>query len=251
MYCWIHVCGGGDSLREIAEEIKYSFLEVFMLQALGVGRWCSNHGAVWYVSVLFVVSVVAYILLMKLDRRSMLYICFLGISLGIASKMLFGDWCIASYQIANRQTLVPGLIRGISEISLGIICFYWGQKISEKELFKKYCCIWNMVEIFLMSGVIFYLYFHLENEILVTALIAMGTILSFWCEHPWIDGANKELRCCGRITYAIYLNHPIFILLLGGNGTVNWGVLFLIVTLYSVGTYVIIRKISAYGSKYI
>lgn len=247
MYCWMWV--EGYSLSEITVEFKYSLLEIFMLQALGVGRWCSNHGAVWYVSVLFMVSVVAYTLLVKLDKRSILCVCFLGIILGIVSKCFFGNWCIATFQIANRLTLIPGLIRGISEISLGIICFYLGEKISENKIIKEYYWIWNAVELFLMSGVIIYLYFHLKNEILVTTLIAISTMLAFWCEHPWITGANRALKCGGKITYAIYLNHPLFILLLGDNGSVKWGILFLIVTLYSVGTYVVIRKISVYGCK--
>lgn len=236
---------GQHSLNEVVLELKHSILEIFMLQALGIGKLCSNHGAVWYVSVLFILGIGLYTCAIKMRKRNLLFLCIFNIFVGIFSKYLFGDWNIVTYKIDYKLTLLPGIIRGLSEMSFGIILFLTGLIVIKTKIFKYYF-FWNIIEMVLMFSIIIYLYFHLDNQILITILIGLITFLSFWCEHLYLLKFRELLKNLGKITYPIYLNHPLFIFLLGDNGRVKWSFLFVIVSLYSIGTYVVVDRLT-YG----
>ena len=209
-----------------------------MLQALFYGDMCTNHGAVWYVSVLLIVTIVLSSVL-KGNRCIKLSAVTLFIMLGLFSKSFFGEWCIATYNINGNLTLWPGIIRGLSEMSVGIAVFYLGRKIQVFFLQYRRSCI--MLETVIMVIIIVYTYFRLDNQLIIIVGLSIALMFSFYTQHSIGDLEKKVLGKWAKVTYAIYLNHPVLILLFKNNLKLHE--LLIIVTIYSFITSAIIDRI--------
>lgn len=234
----------GYSFTQLLVEIKHSVLEIFMVQILGLGDYASNHGAVWYVSSLFVSSIILYavldiknrhvdnknIMLMRLSTGQQTLL-LLFIIMGYCSKFIFGDMCIATYESKYGLSLIPGLIRGISEMSVGIESYLLGAWLDNKGFFNKYRGLWIGLELMIIASTIIYTYYRLDRYVLVIMMFAVSVIIGFFVEHN--EAFSKLTSKFSRYTYPIYLNHPIVLII-----CVNlplWGVL-VIVTVYSMLT---------------
>lgn len=227
--------GGYNS---VVTELRYSFLEIFMLQILGIGDYATNHGAVWYVSALMVSSILLYggLKLIGKDRRKRNLFCIICMIGGWCSQFVFGQMCIVTYDSEMGLCLMPGLIRGISEMAVGVECYYIGKWMMNRGIFEKYGKALITIEIFVMVMVTAYTRMNLKNYVSIILAYACVIIISFFAKHNWMFRYFNKWE---RYTYAIYLNHPIILILLDGRSL--WMVLA-IVTGYSIITTKMIEK---------
>lgn len=220
-----------------------------MVQILGFGDWASNHGAVWYVSSLFVSSQILYAVLnikyrsndnkkkMKLSvGQYALLLIF--IIMGYCSQFIFGDMCIVTYESKYGFCLIPGLIRGISEMSVGIESYFIGTWLNNRGIFNKCRELWIGLELMIMTSTILYTFYRLDKYFLVITMFAISVTIGFFVEH---NKTFSEITSkLSLYTYPIYLNHPIVLILC--TNMPLWGVL-VIVTFYSMLTVVIVDRI--------
>ncbi len=233
------ISGGGWNY--VAEKLRRSILEILMLQIMGIGYYATNHGAVWYVSALVVASIFLYGMLKligesKEKRNVFCAVCMIG---GWCSQFAFGQLCIVTYDSEYGLCLIPGLIRGISEMAVGIECYYLGKWMCHRKIFEKYGKVFIFIEVLVMVAVMVYTKKHLDNHIFIILAYAVVITISFFAKHGSIFCCFNK---CERYTYAIYLNHPIVLILFEGKPL--W-VILAVVTGYSVITTKMIGKIKS------
>lgn len=229
---------GGWNVSRILTELRNSVLEIVMLQSLGIGEFAKNHAAVWYVSTLFISSLILYaiIRIRKCIIKIILFITFIGI--GYFSQYIFGAMCIITYNSPYGICLLPGLVRGISEMSLGICCYYVGRYLKKKNVWNT-SHRWNMLEMICMMAVIIYTYIYLNNHIYIILAFCVAITISFFSEHKLL--ANTRINKFSGITYAIYLNHITILILFEGYSLI---VILFVVTLYSYFTNLLIISLT-------
>ena len=86
----------GGGIAGLIQVIRKSMLEICMLQILGIGDYASNHGAVWYISSLFLSRIFLYGCLQRLSKRKNFFILVVLILLGYFSQFLFASLYIAT-----------------------------------------------------------------------------------------------------------------------------------------------------------
>lgn len=229
--------GGGYNF--IVSELRRSILEIIMLQIVGIGDYATNHGAVWYVSALVVSSILLYggLKLIGKSRRRRNVFCIICMFGGWYSQFVFGQMCIVTYNSEMGFILIPGLIRGISEMAVGVECYYAGKWMENRKIFEKYGKILVFIEVLVMMVVTAYTRTHLKNYIFIIMAYACAVTISFFVEHNSIFLVFNKWE---RYTYAIYLNHPIILILFEGRAL--WMILTL-VTLYSIITTMIFERL--------
>lgn len=228
-----------DAVR-IFHELGESILEIGMLQILGIGNLATNHGAVWYVSALFISSIVLYMILTLIPERICFIIFIIFWSVYYFSQFYFGSLCIVTWESKYGVCLIPGLLRGFGEVSLGIICYYLGIKLKKIGLYSRYRVQCIVLEYILMAVIIIYSRFYLDNQIFIIMFYSMVISVSFFTEHRLPVGIKKMFAKISTYTYAIYLNHPLILILFRGYSLLGT---FFIVTGYSIITQKIISKI--------
>lgn len=167
-------------------------------------------------------------------RNVFCMICMIG---GWCSQFVFGKMCIVTYNSEMGLILIPGLIRGISEMAVGVECYYAGKWVKNRKIFEKYGKILVFIEVLVMIAVTIYTRTHLKNYIFIIIAYACAATISFYAEHHLIFHVFNKWE---RFTYAIYLNHPIILILFEGRAL--WMVLT-IVTLYSIITTMIFERL--------
>lgn len=228
----------GGGYKFVVAELRRSIFEILMLQIVGIDYYATNHGAVWYVSALVVASIFLYGILRSIgkDRRKRNIFCAICIIGGWCSQFMFGQLCIVTYDSQWGLCLIPGLIRGISEMAIGVECYFLGKWLKHRKVFEKYGKILVFIEVLVMITITFYTKMHLEKYVFIILAYACCIIVSFFAEHALIF---RYFNLWERYTYAIYLNHPIVLVLCAEKSL--WIVL-LIVTGYSIITTKLIEK---------
>lgn len=236
---FVLILDNGGGIMGLLQVLRKSLLEICMLQIIGIGDYASNHGAVWYVSSLFISSVFLYGCMKFLSYKVHLFIFLVFIALGYFSQFLFGSMCITTWESPLGFCLLPGLIRGLSEMSLGILCFYIGRMLDERGMWRKKREFLIGMEILSMSFIVLYTYKHLDNHVLILALFCIAVTTGYFCEHGLLSHAL--IKKFSLFTYPVYLNHPIWLIILGNHCPIF--IVLLVVTFYSVITYYILKKL--------
>lgn len=232
--------GGGVKFSQLFLELRYSILEIFMLQILGIGNYAKNHGAVWYVSALMISTVFLYGLLKRFGTKKSirLLMCIVCIFVGYCARFVFGDMCIVTYETSEGLCLIPGLVRGISEMAIGIECYYIGKWLTNKGIFEEKRKQWIIIEVVIMTILTVYTRWKLDCHVGVIFSYAIIAVIAFFVRHN--ERFSRYSNKLGKYTYAIYLNHPIILIICAEQKL--WIVL-LIVTIYSIITTESIDKI--------
>lgn len=235
----------GEGYEFVIAELQRSALEVLMLQIIGIGYFATNHGAVWYVSALVVASIFLYgiLRLIRKNRRKRDMLCIAFIMGGWCSQFIFGQLCIVTYDSKWGLCLIPGLIRGISEMAVGIECYYFGKWMKSKKIFDKYRKSLVFIEVLVMMSVTIYTRENLKNYVFIIMAYACAIIISYFVEHGLFFWMFNRWE---RYTYAIYLNHPIILILLKERPL--WMVLT-VVTVYSIITTMIFDRLKEISNR--
>lgn len=236
---YVLIFDNGGGISGLIHVIGKSILEICMLQIVGIGDYASNHGAVWYISSLFLSSIFLYGCLKRLSKKGCFFILVFLIAIGYFSQFLFGSMCIVTWESPIGFCLLPGLIRGLSEMSLGILCFYLGRIFDEKGIWKRKKEVLIGIEFLCMLIVVIYTYKHLDNYVLVLALFCVAVTIGYFCQHNILSCAL--IRKFSFLTYPIYLNHPIWLIILGS--ACPFFIVLFIVTVYSAVTYSVLKRL--------
>lgn len=230
------VLGVKNNLTYIVYELKKSFLEIFLLQIFGVGQYSTNHGAVWYLSVLLVSSYIVYALL-YCDKKMFLYVFGIIFSIGgylylwTKHGTIISGWDSSESIFANSA-----FVRGLAGVSTGVLLYYCPKlKVSDKLL-----RIYEILEIlsFVLSYVIAIL--GKNSSIICLVLLTLNVYISLCISHKTPLFNNRIILYFSRLSYSLYLTHPLFVDLLSVEylGISNLGirllVYFVITTLFSV-----------------
>lgn len=236
---------GGNGTQFLAE-IKHSVLYIFMLQILARGDYAVNYGGAWYVSSLFISSIILYAVFNlqyeKKIKKIGLFKCVLFIIfiiMGYCSQFIFGKMCILSYESKRGLIFIPGLIRGISEMSVGIMGYFGGSWVKQQGIFNKHRELWSGLELLLMVSTIMYTYYRLDNYVLVIIMFTISIIIGFFVEHN--QEFSKVTSKFSRYTYPIYMNH-ITVLTICVNLPLVY--VMVLVTVYSMLTFEIVDRIN-------
>lgn len=236
---FVLILDNGGGISGFIQVIRKSMLEMCMLQIIGIGDYASNHGAVWYISSLFLSSMFLYGCLKKISKKKSYFIFAILITLGYFSQFLFGSMCIVTWESPIGFCLLPGLVRGLSEMSLGIFCFYIGRMLDEKGIWRRRREILIVIEILCMMFIVIYTYKHLDNYVLILALFCVAVTTGYFCQHDILS--HTLIRKFSLLTYPIYLNHPIWLTILGS--TCPLFIVLFVVTVYSAITYYILKRL--------
>ena len=201
-FVFVLILDNGGGIAGLIQVIRKSMLEICMLQILGIGDYASNHGAVWYISSLFLSSIFLYGCLKRLSKRKNFFILVVLIVLGYFSQFLFGSMCIATWESPIGFCLLPGLVRGLNEMSLGILCFYIGRVLDEKGIWKRKREFLIGIEFLSMLFIVIYTYKHLDNYVLILALFCVAVTTGYFCQHDILS--HTLIRKFSLLTYPIY-----------------------------------------------
>lgn len=201
------------NIRKWGGELAHSFLEIFLLQVLGINDFASNHGAVWYLSVLMICSAILYFILGTQIKK--LFIRYIGPCLAIAViiilMMKFGtvivEWDSRYSFIGN-----PSFWRGLFGMTVGIIIYY--VSVSCKELFEKINKNYHInyflqiTECILLVFVIVGSVQKINTLILVLTIWAM-LFMSWNLKHCALF-SNKFYEKAKVLFLPVYINHALF-----------------------------------------
>lgn len=221
--------------------------EVFMLQNLGFTRGGVNYPC-WYLSVLFWGSLLLFGCMKYLGRPintailTMLPIFYYGYSI------IFEDGRAEIWNTAHGVYLP--LIRGLADLSLGIILYNIYEILQRKKLyrFKMAVCVTEIVSFLLVIALIV----CPLNLDVVTVLMISIFILATLNEQSILEciGRFRIVQWISQYEYAIFLNHAVIVMLFRKYiiGVIEWRVSIIlllllgVVTIYSVLTTEIIRR---------
>ena len=122
---------------DLFEYLKHSILEFFMLQIFGVGEFATNHGAVWFVSVLLVANYTVFSLLFVEKEKFRAFTGPLIIVVGylwifVHTDSIILDWFNSSASIFTQLAL----IRGIAGVALGAFLYLLVDGVNDKYAIK-------------------------------------------------------------------------------------------------------------------
>lgn len=192
--------------------LSHSILEVFLLQILGIGSFSTNHGAVWYLSVLLLCSFILYFALGTRCKGILVKYLAPIIAVGtmITNQVLFGteivEWDSTYSFICN-----PSFYRGLGGMSAGIWIYHLSKsrKGDIVKFINKRGITCQVVEVLLLVIVIVGALMHFNTLILVE-LIWVMTFLSWNCKHSLVL-SNAAYDYAAIYLLPIYINHALFV----------------------------------------
>lgn len=164
----------------------------------------------WYMSVLFWGSLLIYIML-KYVPKTIDYIIMCALPVIYSSySNVFQDGKMEIWY-TEHGVYIP-LIRGLADLSLGVLIYYVYKWITKKQFYKYKIANWIIEILCIISIFILTIYpknidflFVIVICILVIAIMSPNSI----CEKI---GSFEIIRWLSQYEYAIYLNHAVIIM---------------------------------------
>lgn len=235
-----------ESFRDILESFYDQIPNLLFLQSSYYFHDNMNY-PLWQLSALVIASYFAYALLCHNEKLSRQILFPAAIFMGLSLLYNEGDLFV------NKGVIYLPLIRAFFTLGLGVLTYYFTLtpyygRLKAHKVFFNGGSIWALIAIFLFAdrGNIF---------LITTPLLILGC----WEEDTWINAVlNKKLfRHCGKLSYAIYLNHALIarftqavLLPRLGLGSIQENLLyFVLLTAYSIFTMVLVEKWTARRTK--
>ena len=209
----------GFGLREyintIIEQLVGQWQNVFMLQVFD-GKEITVNFAAWYVAALFWVSIIYFVLSKIFPRK--VYTAFVAISVLLMGAYLFVSCGQLDLWKDYRFFVSEGIFRAYFEIGLGIIAYNVSRLLSQKDIKLKTGYV-VVVELVGYIAVIITTLFTSGTRIdyALLLLLTVCVTLSF-SEHREGLLCNKGNNLLSRYSYGVYLNHGVFLVLIGFYG---------------------------------
>lgn len=225
--------------------------EIFMVQNLGFTKGGVNYPC-WYMSVLLWGSLAVYLMLKYIPKKIDYAVMFMLPILYFMYSYIFQDgrteiWC------AEHGVYVP-LIRGLADLSLGVLVHIAYQWISEKKIYD--CKILKRVIEILSAIAILLLMIYPKNlDVIIVMLMCIFIIATASIDSIGEKlGSLKISKWLSQYEYAIFLNHAVIILLFKKFiiGVAEWRVsVLLLLLIITVTTYSIVttRLVSYFVDK--
>lgn len=232
-------------------DLTHSVLEVLLLQVFGINDFSTNHGAVWYLSVLILCSGLLYALLKSKGMKFFIKIIapFIVTVIPIAFQAIFGtgvvEWNSSLSFIGN-----PSFYRGLYGMTAGILIYYisvylrvFVEKVNSNDIIRR---MLQMLEILFLALIIIGSLIKM-NTLLLIGCIWIMVFLSWNLKHD-ILLSNTFYDKIFVLTLPIYINHALFVdtRLFTRNSLpliVQTFLYLAVVVAYSFGTYQIVTKI--------
>lgn len=231
------------------EEEFNCIAEIFMVQNLGFTKEGINYPC-WYMSVLFWGSLLIYLMLKYIPKKiDYIIMGVLPIAYFVYSN-LFQDGRAEIWD--TKHGIYLPLIRGLADLSLGVLVYILYQWIYEKQIYNHKIAR-QIVEI-LSVIFIFVLIIYPKNLDVIIVMLMCIFIITTLSEDSIGEkvGSFKIVKWLSQYEYAIFLNHAVIVLLFQKYiiGVVEWRVsivLFLLlitVTVYSIVTTKLVKYIT-------
>ncbi len=195
------------TLKEAAREFLRAIFDVLLLRASGIGV-ANVTSATWYLSAMFLSMLLLYPLMRKFkdnftDLMAPIIVIF---GLGYASQK-YGH---LNLQVKDWNTVYPGIIRAVSELSLGTICYAVCQKLREVKFTTLSRVLITLVQV---VGYAMVIYFTTELpakrfDYVLLLILAVCVTLSFSGQGVAAGlFQGKFFRFLGRLSLNLYLHH--------------------------------------------
>lgn len=187
--------------------------EFFMLGEFGFAVIGMVNTAAWYVSALLMSSLVLYYLLLKDEQR----FCYI---IAPAMVLIIYSYCLNSGSFLNQYTqyhyfFCTGFFRALAGMSLGCICYKLVQKLKPHTENR-----FRLLASILESGILI-IFFKIVwrggytySDFLIPPLLAV-LVISVFCGNSYLSKLldNGISGLFGRLSYAVYLNQSLLIVL--------------------------------------
>lgn len=225
-------------------ELYHSVLEIFLLQVLGVREWSTNHGAVWYLSVLVISSFLLWLLLEHFQKICIHFLLpILIIVICTIFEVKYGSM-IVPWDATCGIIKNPSFYRGFCDMSLGVEIYYISSVLQEKINFNTIIYKFALVALFSFCIVITC---FTTSPIYIIPLFTFVVILG-WCTRWKNVNESKIVRNLSAISLALYINHPLFVdthIFINVPHTFIRTIIYIIcVTAYSEISYLVVKRIS-------
>ncbi|KAF5034171.1 Acyltransferase family protein [anaerobic digester metagenome] len=172
-------------------------------------------GASWYLSAMFLAMLILYPLLRKnID-------IFKNVLAPLLSMFILGWFSnvygTIKFQLDFRYGFCLGLLRAIAELCVGCTCFWiceWVRNLLAGYSLRLLATV-GEIGSFLGAIWIARCYYRSQTDFICVFLFAVGLVLSFsGLSFTNIICQKLQLRCSGKFSLALYLNHVVWIRML-------------------------------------
>lgn len=194
--------------------MRHSFLEVFLLQIFGINEFATNHGAVWYLSVLIVCSGFLYAVMNSKGNKFFIkiYAPFIAVVTPIVFQIVFEteivEWNSSFSLIGN-----PSFYRGLYEMTAGVLIYYisirlcrFVERMNFNNIIRR---VFQVLELLLLALIIIGSLFKINTLLLVFCIWIM-VFLSWNLKHD-IVFSNTLYDKVYVLTLPVYINHALFV----------------------------------------
>lgn len=179
-----------------------------MVQILGFGKFLNS--AMWYVSAMFVASLIIYYLAVK-NKRKFVFILAPIIVVVIYSWFYQDNHSLAGIGLKTRSFLVcDGLWRALAGMALGSILYVIYDKY--KDWISEHLKVLRTLGEILILGLICYLFYGPGCTVKDFTLVILMClfILSVMSGGSYLTILLNKIPVKGKYTYALYCNHWLF-----------------------------------------
>ncbi len=204
-----------EYLNTIIEQIVEQWQSIFMLQLFS-GEELTVNFAAWYVAALFWVSILYFVISKILPRK--VYTVFVVVTVILMGVYLFISCGNLDLWKNYRFFVSEGVFRAYFEMGLGIILYNISAYLTRKGISIKpiYVVILELIGYISILAATFFIKGTRMDYILLLVM-SICVVLSF-AEHRQGLLCNKIDNIISRYSYGTYLNHGVFLVLIGFYG---------------------------------
>lgn len=236
---------------------KYNCIaEILLLQNLGFTLGGINYPC-WYISVLFWESLVLYGVLKYLPQMVIFIILMIFPILYYGYSLLFEDGRAEMWN--TFYGIYLPLIRGLADMSIGILIFNIYQTMCLKQIYKRRI-VFRLIEALSFVAIIVLIMCPFNYDV-ITVIIMSVFVLAIVSEESVFEkiGKLRLFQWLSKYEYAIFLNHAAILMLFkkyvldSVELQVRYSALLLLcsVSIYSIITEFIVSKFQIFHKKMI
>ncbi len=195
------------TFKEAVKQFLRAIFDVLLLRASGIGV-ANVTSATWYLSAMFISMVLLYPLMRKFRENFTCIIAPLIVIFGLGYvSQKFGH---LNLQVKEWNVVYPGIIRAVSELSLGAICYALCRKLREVRFTTLSRVLITLAQVVGYAAVIFFTTRLPAKrfDYVLLLILAVCVTLSFSGQGVAADlFQGKFFRFLGRLSLNLYLHH--------------------------------------------
>ncbi len=197
----------GYSLSDAVREFLRAIFDILLLRAAGIGV-ANVTSATWYLSAMFMAMLILYPMMRKWKQNFTLIAAPLIVLFGLGyASQTYGH---LNLQVKEWKLVYPGIIRALTELSLGAICYAVCQKLKTVRFTNFGRILLTLVQVVGYAGVIYFTTRLPAKRFDYVLLLVLAVCVTLSFSGQGIASGWFPPRLCGwlgKLSLNLYLHH--------------------------------------------